>query len=240
MMNGLLNIYHSFTGVIDTNHFVNNLNSIDVVTVMSSYVKKSLQDSGVVVPIYVTGLGIDKIYIPDANESSKNTFSFLHISSCFERKGIDVLLNSYFDTFNANDKVRLVIKTFPNPHNKVEALLASLKDRYSHPPSVVLINEDWGDSSKLLQLYYDCDVLVMPSRGEGFCLPIGEALMCGKPVIATGWQMDMLNHDYPWLIDFTFKRSSSHLSEGDASLVEPSPRSLSGASSNQFLFNKRI
>ena len=132
-------------GVIDTKPLVNNLN-LDAVTVMSSYVKKSLQDSGVVVPIYVTGLGIDKIYIPDANESSKNTFSFLHISSCFERKGIDVLLNSYFDTFNANDKVRLVIKTFPNPHNKVEAL-SVFKDRYSHPPSVVLINEDWGTSN---------------------------------------------------------------------------------------------
>ena len=35
-------------------------------------------------------------------------------------------------------------------------------------------------------LYAACDCLVHPYRGEGFGLPIAEAMACGLPVIVTG------------------------------------------------------
>ena len=37
----------------------------------------------------------------------------------------------------------------------------------------------------LLQLYADCDMLVLPSRNEGWGLSLMEAMACSKPVVAT-------------------------------------------------------
>ncbi len=40
------------------------------------------------------------------------------------------------------------------------------------------------DRAQLLHAYQDCDALLFPSRYEGFGYAIGEAMACGKPVIA--------------------------------------------------------
>ena len=123
----------------------------------------------------------------------------------------------------------MIIKTFPNPHNNIEEEVQYYSKQFKDPPRVSIINEDWTSAVKLKSLYEECDVLIVPSWGEGFCLPIAEALMCGIPVIATAWggQMDILGYDYPWLIDFKFSNATSHLSEGDSFWVEPSEKSLS-------------
>ena len=39
---------------------------------------------------------------------------------------------------------------------------------------------------ELAGLYAACDCLVLPYRGEGFGLPIAEAMACGLPVVVTG------------------------------------------------------
>ena len=40
---------------------------------------------------------------------------------------------------------------------------------------------------ELAGLYAACDCLVHPYRGEGFGLPIAEAMACGLPAIVTGY-----------------------------------------------------
>src|SRR5262249_23068870 len=40
------------------------------------------------------------------------------------------------------------------------------------------------DQATLLAWYHSSDVLVIPSRHEGFCLPVAEAMACGLPIVA--------------------------------------------------------
>ena len=52
-------------------------------------------------------------------------------------------------------------------------------------PRVVLLDDDLSDE-EMAALYRACDVLVHPYRGEGFAMPVLEAMACGLPVIVTG------------------------------------------------------
>ena len=51
---------------------------------------------------------------------------------------------------------------------------------------VVLIG-DIISEEQMAGLFNACDCYVAPSFGEGFNLPVLQAMACGKPVIATDW-----------------------------------------------------
>lgn len=202
------------------------------ITTMSHYVRKVLIDNGVTVPSEVAGVGVDhwERVVPDQRYElpfEKSGFAFLHVSSCFPRKGVDVLLKAWASAFTREDDVILVIKTFPNPHNNAAELLRAARNANPNYPAVVLIEEDLSDG-ELKSLMQACDALVAPSRGEGFGLPLAEAMLSGLPVIATGYggHMDFCDHDNAWLVDYTFARARTHFELPDSIWVEPDGEDL--------------
>jgi glycosyltransferase involved in cell wall biosynthesis len=149
-------------------------------------------------------------------------FRFLHVSSGFPRKGIDVLLQAYTREFTSRDEVALVIKTFPNPHNQVHELVRGYRERMANCPEIILINEDL--SGEFVQsLYRQCHALVAPSRGEGFGLPMAEAMAAGIPVITTaaGGQTDFCTEETSWLIDYRWEPARTHMGLADSVWAEP-------------------
>lgn len=157
--------------------YVKNFNqNLSGIIAVSNYVKDVLLNNGVNIPIKVISNPIDHILNIEAKEYKLKTnkrFKFLHISSCFPRKGVDILLESYCKAFTDKDDVVLVIKTFPNPHNDVERQIEDIKKSNLNMPEIELINKDLGDEN-INWLYQNSDVLVVPSRGEGFGLPMAD------------------------------------------------------------------
>ena len=201
------------------------------ITVLSHYVKKVLLDNGVRVPVSVSGAGIDHLLEVQPAESGRKLgpdgFRFLHISSCFPRKGADVMLESFGRAFTRAEKVSLVIKTFPNIHNDITGQLRRFQERFPDAPPVILINEDISEA-EVAEIYARCDALVAPSRGEGFGLPIAEAMLFGKPVITTGFggQMDFCTPENAWLVDYHFAYAQTHLGQFNSAWAEPDPDDL--------------
>lgn len=204
----------------------------------SRSVAKALVDSGVEVPVRVLGHTpcLDRfrpLQDERAGLRAAGPFTFLHISSGFPRKGVDVLLTAYAATFRRADPVTLVIKCFPNPHNTIAEQIERLRISDPHAPSIELIDTDLADAD-LLDLYRRADVMVLPSRGEGFNLPAAEALASGLKLIVTGHggHMDFLQSapaDAVRLLDYTMESANGHLSTPFSLWAEPDPDDLTSA-----------
>lgn len=195
------------------------------ITVLSDHVGKILVDAGVSVPIVVGGAGVDhwsRVQSTPGYVVSGKSFRFLHVSSCFPRKGVDVLLKAYGRAFSSVDDVSLIIKTFPNPHNEIHAWLAEAKAERVDFPDVTIIEEDLPEET-LKAVYEQCHVLVAPSRAEGFGLPLAEAMMSGLAVITTAWggQKDFCNDGTAWLVDYRFEEARTHFGLFHSVWAEP-------------------
>ncbi len=199
--------------------------SLQGITVMSEHVRKVMIDNGVTVPMAVSGLGVDhwESVTPDTRfVLNAGKFRFLHVSSCFPRKGADILLEAYGRAFSAADDVSLIIKTFPNPHNEIHRWLEEAREKNPGLPDVRILEDDFSDG-ELKALYGQCHVLVAPSRAEGFGLPMAEAMLSGLAVITTGWsgQVDFCTPETAWLVDYSFERAKTHFGLPDSVWATP-------------------
>ncbi|GAC1580087.1 MAG: hypothetical protein NVS3B7_14480 [Candidatus Elarobacter sp.] len=119
--------------------------------------------------------------------ATRKTFRFLYVGGALPRKGVDVLLSAYRRAFRSDDDVALVLKLFgTTSFYQLSDGGASIRAFAGdpHAPELVVIDEDVSDED-VVRLYRTCDALAFPYRGEGFGLPMLEALACGLPVIAT-------------------------------------------------------
>jgi len=188
-----------------------NLNGV---MVASKFVKETLLNSGVKIPIYVVSNALDASINQDSGKKydlkTDKKFKFLHVSTAKQRKGIDVLLKAYFNEFTDKDDCTLVIKSFPGPDNLVDQLVTELKT--SNSPEVLHISSAEFTDEEIASLNRACDCVVYPTRGEGFGLPILEAMQIGIPVITTGYSghMDFCNYNNSYLLDFKLEISSKN------------------------------
>ena len=209
----------------------------DGILAPAASVAKALVDSGVSIPVRTIGYApeLEPFYrLADerrnAPPADAGVFTFLHVSSCFPRKGVDVLLAAYARAFRQADRVRLVIKGFPNPHNDVPEQIEKLRAQDAGIADIVMINGD-RDVDGMLDLYRGADAMVLPTRGEGFNLPATEAMAAGIPLIVTGHggHVDFCTPAEARYIDFSFAASLSHLAVPGSVWVEPDQADLAAA-----------
>jgi glycosyltransferase involved in cell wall biosynthesis/SAM-dependent methyltransferase len=119
---------------------------------------------------------------------TRKSFTFLYLGGALPRKGVDVLLAAYRRAFTRDDDVALILKLFGarSFYQLDDAQGSALRAFAAEPgaPELVVIEEELTDED-VVRLYRTCGALAFPYRGEGFGLPMLEALACGLPVIAT-------------------------------------------------------
>jgi glycosyltransferase involved in cell wall biosynthesis len=198
---------------------------LDGLVVPTTFVRTVCRNSGVRVPIDVYGHGLDHLGEPLPAEGKKTKdrpFVFGHISSGLARKGVEELLSAYSMAFHRRDNVELVIKTYENTTNIVQALYDQLFAGRPQAPVVRIIYNDLTDEDMRL-FYASVDTMVLPTRGEGFNLPAAEAMKFGVPVITTAYsgQLDFCDDSNCVLIGYDFEKSASHLGTTHAMWVRP-------------------
>lgn len=99
------------------------------------------------------------------------------------------MIDAFFTAdFPPDAKVQLVIKSFS--HYDELAELRALIRQYENettPNRTAHVITRHLTTSKLARLYKSARALVQPSRGEGWGLPIAEAMATGTVAIATNW-----------------------------------------------------
>jgi glycosyltransferase involved in cell wall biosynthesis len=109
-------------------------------------------------------------------------FRFLSIGKYEQRKSLDETVDAFAQVYANTPAIELVIKSnyFVNHDQKFQQLKNKIKDL----TNVSLL---WGEMprAELSELYRSCDAFVLPSKAEGWGLPLIEAAACGLPIITT-------------------------------------------------------
>jgi glycosyltransferase involved in cell wall biosynthesis len=162
------------------------IEDVDEIWTMSHYVTDVYIKSGVPAEkLHYVPWGVDPVvFNPDAVKRklpTNKSFRFLYIGGLTRRKGFDRVLAAFVAEFRPDDDVALVVKDVGS--NSVylnqtlrEQLVALLND--SSLPSIVYFDREMT-AGQLASLYAACNCFVAPYRGEGFGLPILEAMAVG-------------------------------------------------------------
>ncbi|MDX6727952.1 MAG: hypothetical protein QOK49_2757 [Baekduia sp.] len=182
---------------------------VDRVWVPSAYVRDRHVAAGMpagVVEVVPNGVDLDR-FTPDgpaAELGEGAACTFLFVGGTTWRKGADVLLEAWRRAFDPGDDVRLVVKDFGvatwyKGQTSGDAIRALAGDPTVAP--ITYMDED-VPAERLADLYRGADAVVLPYRGEGFCLPALEAMACGVPVLhtATGPTAEFVGADCGWAL----------------------------------------
>ncbi|MGE0715951.1 MAG: glycosyltransferase family 4 protein [Alphaproteobacteria bacterium] len=197
----------------------------DVSDLPPSQVQKLRNADGVIAPnaanfrvysshfenVFLAQQGIDEQpFKPRKNDRAdgQDVFTFLFVGSFSYRKGVDVLISAFLAEFTPDEAhlhIHMPGEQTDRAANDIIARMNQKRRLGRFSLSSDNLSEAW-----LCRFYNRTDCFVTCTRGEGWGLPIVEAMLCGLPVIApfASGMADYLNPDVALPIATTPRRAA--------------------------------
>ncbi len=141
------------------------------------------------IPHYIDTNKFDQI---DLNKKLKEEiYTVLTIGQWTKRKGLEDSIIAFSRALGLYSDCRLIVKYSGMKDNNdvnIEKQIINLALMNSVKLAAPIYSSSNNISyEELLDLYKNSSLLLYPSRGEGFGLPVAEAMSVGIPIIYTGW-----------------------------------------------------
>lgn len=162
-------------------HWIDTMNAVDEIWVGNDFAKNAVLNSGVTTPTYVFEHGIDSMWKPRKRGQNKK-IKFLHVDSGSPRKRADLVERAFLTLFANNPHVELTLKYHSHEAPTSYSVMKLFVEEHENIKKIYKT----VSQEEMVQLFYDHDVLVYPSEGEGFGFIPLQALCTGMPVISTG------------------------------------------------------
>jgi glycosyltransferase involved in cell wall biosynthesis len=183
-----------------------NNGSIDVFAIPSEWNRTAFREVGVPTTIIHPPVAPDLLEMGVRRRGDVLTY-LSNFSWSSRHKDPHSLLEAFCRAFDHSDPVRLVIKTQgPSDEQIAEDVHEAMKRAgSSRAPEIKVI---CGAMSRkdVLGLYAESDVYVSSHHGEGWGLPIFEAMAIGMPAIATAYSapLEYMDSETGYLVDYIY------------------------------------
>ena len=165
-----------FTGFITSSQFNFDL------------VKKETSKATHLIPVPMNEEDYKEYKIDIEEKRKEDVFRVLYVGQYTKRKGMEDAIISFIQTLGNKEDCELILKYYPLSNFEIPAeqlihyVVNTNIKKQNLKAKVFTLQEDLSQD-KIFKLYKESSVLLFPSRGEGFGLPIAEASIIGLPCI---------------------------------------------------------
>ncbi len=185
-----------FEGTPIPAEFESRFKEIDAILVPTQFVYDLFDPIRGKKPMFVSKLGFDpELFTYQQRQwdpANNEVFKALWIGAPNARKGWPYILSAWGHLFQDQGWCSLTMKTSTEDG----------QGRVVTRANVQFDSRRYDDVQDMVSLYHQAHVFVLPSLGEGFGLPLLEAMATGCPTIGTNYSghLDFMNHGNSWLV----------------------------------------
>ena len=212
----------------------------DALIVPSNFIGDTFRNAGLNPEnLYVVPNGYDDQVFNTTEDNSDSEhidgdrFNFVYVGNSQWRKGLDILMNSWKDSFKRSDKATLIIKDNPKIYGQSNILDEIIKMQVKTGCSeIIYINDDLSDK-EMAAIFKSSDIVVHPYRAEGFGMHIQEAMACGCiPLVSElGPTDDFVNADNGFKLPVS--RKAVNITDANVFAMKPGD-AMTGMSTHTF------
>lgn len=188
--------------------WVDIINGARALIVPCRWNAEGFRASGVTVPIHVVPLGVDPAegFVPKDPSPPGRPFTVGmagRVAHGGVRKGLQEGIDAFAQAFPKGEDVRLLLKVFPDCVPRLQI---------PDDPRIVVQATPIPSMRDVADWYAGIDVLLVPSKGEGWGLHTQQAMACARPVIAAnyGGTAEFFSAECGWELEYDVAPSGAH------------------------------